>query len=338
MSLDIIIDLSSRLYFFVSQSLSIAIISRYYLFIIPHEVVRLMPISLLLSTLHNLGELARFNEYIALKAGGISLYRVITPLLVIAILISVLNFAFNEYLVPRTWSIALKLKEKYISPKRDTSPRDRFNLFYYGAEGRIFSIQTCNEKGTILEGLIITREDDEGKIIWRLDSRRAEWSKDGWVFYDGIIREFEHNGEIKSEEPFTQKMIEIKEKPESFSRRQPYPEEMSFQELQTHVKLLEERRQEPLREKVSLHNKIAFPFMNFIIIFLGIPFALTSPRSSSLIIGLALSLGISFIYYAISSLGNALGNGGLIPPGLAAWMGNGATLIAGLILLKRVRK
>jgi lipopolysaccharide export system permease protein len=338
LGLRLIIDLSGRLYFLVSHNVPYSIITRYYLSIIPHEAVRLMPISLLLSTLHNLGQLSRFNEYTAIKASGISLYRMVAPFLAIAFLVSILSFAFNEYLVPSTWSTALKLKEQYISPKKNTGKGAQFNLLYYGSEGRIFFIQTVNEKGTILKGIQILQEDNHGRIIWRLDSRYAEWAEEGWRFYDGIIREFGALGEIKNERPFTEKMLDIKEKPLYFSRRQPSPEEMSFRELSRHIKLLEKRNQKPAHEKVSLHNKISFPLMNFIIIFLGIPFALVSPRTSGLMIGLALSLGISFIYYTIASLGNALGNTGLLPPVIASWLGNGLTFIGGLILLRRVKK
>lgn len=339
LSLLIIVDLSSRLYFLVSHSVPFKIVVEYYVSIIPHESVRLMPIALLLATLHNLGQLSRFNEYTAITASGISLYRLITPIFIIAFLITGVNFAFNEYLVPDTWSNALKLKEKYISPKWRPHQGAQFNFLYYGSEGRIFFIDTINADGTILKKVQILQEDSNGCIVWRLDSRLAEWQNEkGWLFYDGIIREFGALGEIKSEENFTQKIIDIKERPKYFSRRQPYPEEMSFRELKKHIKLLEERKQKPLRERVSLCNKISSPFMNLAIIFLGIPFALSSPRTGGLLIGLALSLGISFIYYTITSLGTVLGNSGVIPPVIAAWLGNFAAIIAGIILLLRVRK
>lgn len=339
LSLRLIIDISSRLYFLISHNVPFDITARYYLSIIPHEIVRLMPISLLLSTLHNLGELSRFNEYTAITACGVSLYRLIRPILIIAFIISTLSFTFNEYLVPPTWSNALKLKEKYISPKWRPHQGAQFNLLYYGSEGRIFFIETVNETGTVLEAILITQEDSHGHMGWRLDARLAEWSKEnGWLFYDGIIRKFGAFGEIKSEERFTKKVIDIKERPKHFSHRQPHPEEMSFRELKKHINLLEERKQKPLREKVSLYNKISFPFMNLAIIFLGIPFALTSPRTAGLMIGLALSLGICFIYYTIASIGQALGNNGFITPVVAAWLGNLTALIAGVILLRRVRK
>jgi len=297
-----------------------------------------MPVALLLSTLHNLGQLSRFNEYTAIKASGVSLYRLIRPILIIAFVISTLSFTFNECLVPPTWSAALKLKETYISPKRGAPQGEQFNFLYYGAEGRIFSIEVVNESGTILETIQILQEDTHGHIIWRLDARRAEWSTEkGWLFYDGIIRDFGLSGGIKKEERFTKKIIDIKEKPKHFSQRQPLPEEMSFWELKKHINLLEERKQKPLREKVSLYNKISFPFMNLAIIFLGIPFALTTPRSGGLMVGLALSLGICFLYYTIASLGQALGNSGLIQPVIAAWLGNLTAFIAGVILLRRVR-
>ncbi len=340
LSLDLIIDISSRLYYLVSHNVPISIIAGYYFSIIPHEAVKLMPISILLSTLHNLGELSRFNEYTTIKASGVSLYRMVTPLLAIAIFVSILSFGFNEYLVPPTWSNALKLKAEYISPKKYAKKEDQFNLLYYGSSGRIFYIQRVNKDGTILEEVQVIQEDSFSHITWRLDSRLAEWNEEekGWLFYDGIIREFGELGEIKTEEPFTRKVIDINERPEYFSRRQPHPEEMSFRELKRHIKLLEDRKQKPLHEKVSLHNKLSFPLMNLIIIFMGIPFALTSPRTSGLMIGLALSLGISFVYYTIFSLGNALGNIGFLPPLLASWLGNGLTFIGGLFLLRRVKK
>lgn len=337
LSLRIIIDISGRLYFLVSNNVPFSIAARYYLFILPHEAVRLMPVSLLLSTLHNLGELSRHNEYTAIKMSGVSLYRMLAPVLIIALAVSILSFALNEYLVPPTWSGAAKLQERYISP-RGYKMRDQFNMLYYGSEGRIFFIQAVNENGTILEGIMITQGGKGNRIVWRMDAGYGEWTDKGWLFYNGIIREFGEQGEIKNEESFTQKILDIKERPESFSRRQPSPEEMTSRQLYRHIKLLEERKQKPLREKVSLYNKLSYPLMNFVIIFLGVPFALTSPRRGGLMMGLTLSLGIYFIYFIFTGIVNVIGARGFIPPVISSWLGNILCLISGLVLLRRVRK
>ena len=74
---------------------------------------------MLISALFSVGSMARQNEIVAMKAAGISLYRVFLPLFTIAIVVSIIAIGIANYLVPRTQERMTDLKEKY----EDRKPR-----------------------------------------------------------------------------------------------------------------------------------------------------------------------------------------------------------------------
>lgn len=97
----VIIDLMSNLDRFLDQNATWDIIAKYYLYYIP-EILKLMtPVSTLLSTLFTVGRMSTLNEITAMKSGGVSLYRIMLPFIVISLIISISHLYFNGWVVPQ---------------------------------------------------------------------------------------------------------------------------------------------------------------------------------------------------------------------------------------------
>ena len=88
---------------------------------------------------------------------------------------------------------------------------------------------------------------------------------------------------------------------------------------------------------VELHHKISFPFVSLVIIFLGIPFAL-STQGKGKVASIGLSIVISFFYYTVEALSLALGKRGSMPPFLSAWFANFLFAAVGIMLMRRTPK
>jgi len=112
---------------------------------------------------------------------------------------------------------------------------------------------------------------------------------------------------------------------------------MGYSKLKQFIAVSEAIGRDVTREIVDLENKIAFPFINMIIVLIGVALA-SNPRRSGIAIGFGISMWISFIFFTIVKVALELGHQGDIPPLLAAWGANVIFLILGLFLLFKTPK
>jgi lipopolysaccharide export system permease protein len=125
--------------------------------------------------------------------------------------------------------------------------------------------------------------------------------------------------------------------PKVITRLQLKPEELKLTEFGEYIQRQRVAGSDVSRLLVDYHGKIAFPFANLIVVFLGVPFASVKRRS-----GLAVQFGISifllFVYLVSQKLSQVFGYSGTIDPLLAAWLPNLLFLAAGIVIMLRVRK
>ena len=331
-----IIDLFEHLDDFLTLKVAPKIILQYYLLFIPSIFVQIIPVAILLSTLFVLGYMTRYNETTALKACGVSLYRLILPFIKLAMGFSLLTFLVNETIVPISFNKLNIAKEKKWSSQ--TSSKILRNLTFYGSERRFYYIKTFDFPEETMEGILLLEYYPDRTIKIRVDAEKAVWQTDGWVFRNGTIRYFDREGcQSKKEEVFKQRKMYFKENPEDFWRQQTKLETMNIAALLTHIGYLKQCGVHPHKELVELQYRFAFPLISFFIILLGIPFALRSSRASVLH-GAGIALALCLFYYACISLVLALGKQRGFPPFLSAWSANILFGGLGLFLLKRTPK
>ncbi len=331
-----IIDLFEHLDDFLTLKVALKTILRYYLLFIPPIFVQIIPVAILLSTLFVLGYMTRYNETVALKACGVSLYHLILPFIKLALGFSLLTFLVNETIVPISFNKLNIAKEKNWSSQ---APSKIFHdLTFYGSERRFYYIKTFNFPAETMEGILLLEYYPDRTIKIRVDAERAVWQTDGWVFKNGTIRYFDREGyQSKKEEIFKQRKMYFKESPENFWRQQTKLETMNIVALISHIRYLKQCGVRPHKELVELQYRFAFPLISFFIILLGIPVALRSSRASVLH-GAGIALTLCLFYYACISLALALGKQRGFPPFLSAWSANILFGGIGLFLLNRTPK
>ena len=90
----------------------------------------------------------------------------------------------------------------------------------------------------------------------------------------------------------------------------------------SYCKKLRQRGYDDTRYMAQLHSRLALPFASLVMAFLGVPFALRTGRTSGIAVGIGVSLGIGFCYYAINAVLLSFGQGGVLPPLVSAWSAN----------------
>lgn len=312
---------------FVKYHAPFYLIFEYLIYKVPEVIFQwTLPYGILLSTLLTLGSFSRHNEITALKAGGVSLYRITLPLFFIAFLISLISFVGNEYLVPFT-----NQKTRYLlSVKVRREPMMSFFKNYkiwYRSDHRIFNIQLLDPKEKILKGITLYEFDDQFRCIRRIDAKEAKWMDGKWYVYHGALRDFDESGSVQMTS-FQEMEFPIQEDWASFQRAEQKSEEMSYSELRTYIQKIQSAGYDATRYWVDLYSKLSFPLLNLIMVLVGIPFALKSGRSGGMALGIGISVMIGFAYGITYYIFLSFGRSGVLPPFLSSWT---PTLLFGLI-------
>ena len=295
-----------------------------------------LPYAVLLSIVLTLGSLSRHSEITALKAGGISLYRITLPLFLIVFLISIANFLGNEYLVPYTYQKSRYVWDVKIKNEKPTSFFKNFKI-WYRSDNRIFNIQLLDPQNTTLQGFTLYQLDDQFRCIQRIDAREVRWVNGEWQFHEGALRNFGEDGSLQMT-PFKEMKFPLKETWESFQKTERDPEEMSYSELRTYVHKIQAAGYNATRYLVALHSKLSLPVLNLIMVLIGIPFALGTSRSGGVALSIGLSVMIGFVFGVTYYIFLSVGKTGVLPAVLSAWTPTLLFGLAGIFTLTSIRQ
>lgn len=322
---------------FIKYQAPFPLIFEYLLYKIPEVVFQwTLPYAVLLSTLLTLGTLSRHSEITAMKAGGISLYWITVPLFIIALLISFISFVGNEYLVPTTNQKTRHLLSAKVRKEQQTGSFKHYKIWYHGKLG-IFNIQLLDAKEKKLKGVTLYQFDDQFRCIRRIDAREAWWVDGKWKLHHGTIREFTEGIAIQTT-PFTQKEFHFQEDWEAFQKIDRRAEEMSYTELRNYIQRIQSSGYDTTRYLTDLYSKLSYPFLNLIMVLIGIPFALKTGRSGGVALSIGISVVIGFLYGVIFYVFVSFGKSGVLPPLLSAWTPTVLFGLAGIFTLMNIRQ
>jgi lipopolysaccharide export system permease protein len=334
----LIVDVVEHIDTFIDQHASLSSIIKYYIFYSPYILVLVLPIAMLLSSLFSLGLLSRQNELLALKSSGVSLYRILSPLLGLALAISFLVMVAGNYLIPFTNRLSLKIHSREIEKKSGTGVTVLNDVYLQTENQQILYLNHYNSQTRTGEGVLFQTFKD-GQMKEEIRADKIIWGESGWIFLKGSQRIFT-DSTLAPEKyiPFDRVLrLDLKLKPEALTKEQKSPEEMSYQELKNYVLLKQKTGQDVAKAKTDLFMKISFPLANLVIVLFGCTLA-TSPRRSGLALSFAISLAICFVYYTFLRLGQSFGYSHKLTPLLAAWISNLVFGVFGIILLVRAKK
>ncbi|MFH1429658.1 MAG: LptF/LptG family permease [Candidatus Margulisiibacteriota bacterium] len=301
---------------------------------LPEMMVYTFPMAMLLSALLAFGRLSGDSEITAFKAGTISLYRLVIPALTIGILVTILTFAFNEYVVPQTSKKSQALKDMTRNTP-STSIRKNVNLTEY-EKGYLKRITYAKSlAGSIMKDVAVS-EFDQGQFRRVIFANEAIWKQQGgWILFDGIMHQFTiDNPESVFVIKFKEEEINIDVKPAELIEDNQDPKTMNFSELKRFIKLKSRTGADVKELLLEINRKLAVPFASFLFVLLGAPLGLR-PQRSSTSIGLGLSILVVFFYYLLTSIGIWLAMTGILSPFTGAWMPNVVTAGIGVYLLRR---
>jgi lipopolysaccharide export system permease protein len=309
----------------------------YFLYKIPEVIFQYtLPYAILFATLLTLSTFSRNSEITAMKAGGVSLYRITFPLLIIALIISFFSFLGNEYLVPVTYQKTRYLLDVQVRKEKPASFFKNYKI-WYRSDHRILNIQLLDPHTKVLSGFTLYELDDHFQCIKRVDAREVKWVEGQWWLYDGTVRDFQADGSTRMT-PFDKMEFNLGENWDSLRRIGRNSEEMSYGELWTYIQKIQTSGYDATRYLVDLYSKLSTPFLSFIMVLIGIPFALKTSRSGGVALSLGSSVAIGFVYGVIFYVFVSFGKSGVLSPFLACWIPTVLFGLAGIFTLMSIRQ
>ncbi len=325
----------------------------YLLNLIPYILYNTTPLCALVAVLITFGGLNRTSELTAMKATGISLYRVVIPVLVLCAAIAASLFAFDEFYLPtanrRQESLRSTIKgkpaqtflrpdRKWISGQTGSPIGNPLGSPAHTADpGRIFYYQFFDADKNVFANLTVF-EFTPGtfSLQRRIFAASAHWDEHAsqWILENGWQRTFAGETTASFQTFALSTFPEIREQPTYFKKEDRPSQEMNYGELSRYINDLSQSGFDTMRLRVQLNRKLAYPVITLVMAILAIPFALSMGKRGGLA-GIATAIGLAIAYWVVAGLFEAMGNVNTLPAMLAAWSPDLLFGIAGAYLLLR---
>jgi LPS export ABC transporter permease LptG/LPS export ABC transporter permease LptF len=324
----------------VKNGIPMTVVAKYLLFLTPQLIYILTPISVLVGVLVTFGILTKNNEVTAMKACGVSLYRLAVPVLLTSCVLSALMFAFDYTYIPRANVIQDGIRNQIKGKPAQTYLRpDRRWIF--GRGSRIYHYRYFEAADNVMLGVnVFELEPRSFRLTRHISAERARWEPtlNTWIFQNGWARDLRNDRvvDVRSFERGATSFRGLDEPPSWFLKEVKQDKQMNPPELASYIEELRQSGFDTVRLQVQFHKKFALPLFAAIMALLSVPFAfLVGTRGA--IAGVGISFAIAVAYWAVSQLFEQVGNVNQLPPQLAAWAPDAVFALSGLYLLARMK-
>jgi lipopolysaccharide export system permease protein len=304
------------------------------LFLFPTEMSVYIPAAVLFATVFTINGMGRHSELTAAKAGGVSFYRLILPMMLLAVLAIPVTFALQE-------AAAGSKSRQRVLVRDKLSPTELYRYgFGYASPSRwTWAVSEMTRKPAQMHrGLLV-----EGPIVagrrWTLAADSASWGERSqqWRLFSGVSVMIDTaTGDTRSFRFASLRHRALTETPGQLMDEGKKAEEMTMREFREYLAELSRSGKPPGALAVEWPLKYAIPFACIVIALFGAPLAITTPRAGAAV-GLAFALGTMLVYLTGIQIMKALGGKEIIAPDLAAWSMNGLFLLLAIVLMSRVR-
>lgn len=319
----LVIDISDRMPRLLRKGATMHHMFSYFLLRLPYLFTLTSPVIVLLSGLFLMNTLSKYSESIAIRAAGISIFRMVLPLLLFGVVFSLAIMAFGEFVLPKAEEMRNVVYTEKIKKMKVEDKKLRSHIHYLGGDNNLYYIDFFDGYRNTLKTIDITTFDAEhGSIKRKITAVAAYWAEDAWQFEECHIRTFNPDGSSQTVYFETTTIDEVDVTPIDFIKSAKKPMEMNFYELREYVNRLKKIGENYRKELVELNLKLSFPFANLIIMLFSIPLVSTSTRSRGRGIIFGLGLLVCFLYLSVLRICQSLGYNGVLSPLMAAWLPN----------------
>lgn len=329
----IIFDVTDHLDKYLAKNLPLKDIALSYFYGLPDSMFLILPAAVLFATVFSIGAFTRHSEITAAKASGVSFYRFIAPIFLGAVIASAAGLVLGE-LAPR----ATKRKLQLLESQTVSSTSERYNFAYSADAGRVYKVQTLHVQRESIDGMTIERRGRGPSYpSYIVASNQAIYNpRRGWKLLGGTMHVLSDSLSNVTYVFDSLRDRRFSERPKDLMLTPKAPADMDYRELGQFIQAMERSGANVKTLRVERMLKIVIPITSIIILLFGAALA-TSTQRGGAAYGVGLSLATTVVFIFLIQLTKGLGQNGLVPPELAAWLPSLLFGVIGAVLFTRVR-
>jgi len=319
----------------------------YYAVLLPSYMPTILPLVFMIAILFSLGQLHRNSEIVAMRACGLSLWRITRSIWALGLLLAIAMFALNSRIVP--WSVeqARTIWDNYsYSRQLETKSADEVGVvralaFNNFQDRRLWFINRFSEYNYRAFGVTVSKLDERQREQLRIMANEGYYDDvaGSWVLQNGRIVAFDPSTQdVIRSTPFERRAFpDLTDSPLMMQLREKRAKDLSFNELREVLASIPPTG-DPDRNGylVRFYAMTASPLICLIVVGLGVPFAVSGVRVNPMV-GISKAMGLFFAYYALSSISTTLGTQGTMQPLLAAVLAPACAALTALWLARRTK-
>jgi len=332
-SIWLIFDVSDNISSFIDNHIGLALVARYYGTQIPQVFIILLPVSLLLSLLFALGRMSRANEIVSMLTAGVSLPRLLLPLIGMGLLTVAASMALNYSLAPH----AELARKTFISEAQSRPGRTiQGQIFRNRTDQRTWFVQNFLQRSNTFNNVQVLQQDANDNIVTNYVAARAVYRPETktWELENARVVHYDQSGNIVDEQFLPSLEIEHwSETPFRLGSANERAEFLSLPELREYLRFNADFPATLLAPfRTHLQYRLALPWTCFVVVCIAAPLGIGYSRRgvlSSVAAAVFLVFSMNFLVHLFL----ALGEGYRVPAWIAAWTPNILFLAIGLYLL-----
>jgi len=327
----------------LSQGVPVQLVLKLTVLLLPGILAKTFSMAMLLGTLLAFGRLSGDSEIVALRAGGVSIVRIMLPIAVFGILVSLVTYIFTDYVVPAASIQATGMQSEFTKSLDSKSLRPTAQPIYDNGQlvGQLVAKDFSIADRT-LTGVDIVTYNKEGYIETLFSVPKLtfddidKWSAQG----ESILYILKDNVKITFQEGVW---------PDTSAKPTSTPEDMiarnlrdldsfSSRELKEQITKLSRDKSVPRGQVINLEfgfwNKFALPLAALVFGLVGAPLGIRSHRAGTAT-GFALSILIIFCYMLMTNTLAMMAQNGVIPAVVASF---GPIVIGTILAIELIRR
>ena len=302
--------------FVASKGASVNLLAEYLFYLTPLIAVEMFPGSVLVAALLTYALIARRREAVAWWASGQSVYRLMLPGVVFALLIAAGSWFIQERVMPQANVRQDDLRARIRGNIVQSGPADR--RWLVSADGlRIYSYDFDEQRQSLQKPAIFEFNSARTELKRVINGEEARWiaanrievKQASWIEVDQalVARQAADSMTVDGVEP-----------PSVFRPTVDRPSQLDSNRLRDYIKNLKARGVDTAVLGVGLQRKYASPFSILIMALIGMPLAISLGRKST-VLALCSAVVVSLFFWLLSSGFQQVGEHGLLPPAVTAW-------------------
>lgn len=307
----------------------------YYLNYIPEMIRLVIPVAIFSACLFLTGQLSERLEITALKAAGVSLYRMIIPYLAFALFCAITISILDAYIIPTSNKTRIAFEDKFIKQKNERI--DRSDIYRELSANSILQVNYFDDKQKTayrvrladFDSLTLKKTIVATNMSWREDSEK-------WRLVSVRERTYSDSGFVERSFAGIDTVLSVL--PQDLARSTSDIYQLTYPEARQYIASVQRSGAGGINiPKVHFFGRLAYPFSIIVVIIIGFSVASVRRRGGKGIY-IAAGLTISFLYLAFMKIAEPFGAHGTISPELAATLPHVFFFIIGAVLLIQARK